>query len=268
MDYGLTFDQVSKVARMAAKITGWGCIASLTEMPQYSMYRVDLNATAAQPLHFFTECCQAFIESGVTILRSIDQSGAVQLGMVRAGEMVSLPRFFVHGFASWEGAVIYLFGPRTLDGLVDYPVETVAAAMEAFSVIIGSDCIQSVGQPTMDVREKYWGRIETILNGDIAAKRIFIHKDCQSSLEYHVEKNESYYIHSGRLRVGLRIGRAQNRSIVISTGESFDVRPGVMHMRMGLEDTVILEVSTRDSDADSYLVEDGQMYRHIDANMD
>ena len=39
-------------------------------------------------------------------------------------------------------------------------------------------------------------------------------------------------------------------------------------MRMGLEDTVILEVSTRDSDADSYLVEDGQMYRHIDADMD
>ena len=39
-----------------------------------------------------------------------------------------------------------------------------------------------------------------------------------------------------------------------------------MHMRMGLEDTVIIEVSTRDNDADSYLVEDGQTYSHIDSN--
>jgi hypothetical protein len=51
----------------------------------------------------------------------------------------------------------------------------------------------------------------------------------------------------------------------MKAGESCDVRPGVMHMRMGIEDTVILEVSTRGSDSDSYLVEDGQTYQHIDA---
>jgi len=39
-----------------------------------------------------------------------------------------------------------------------------------------------------------------------------------------------------------------------------------MHLRIGLEDSVILEVSTRDSDSDSYLVEDGQTYRHIDVD--
>jgi D-lyxose ketol-isomerase len=49
-------------------------------------------------------------------------------------------------------------------------------------------------------------------------------------------------------------------------GESYDVRPGVMHMRIGLEDTVIIEVSTRDSDSDSYLVEDGQTYHHVDVD--
>jgi mannose-6-phosphate isomerase-like protein (cupin superfamily) len=116
------------------------------------------------------------------------------------------------------------------------------------------------------VRKKYWGRIETILSEDVAAKRIFVAKGGQSSLEYHVEKSESYYIHSGLLRVGLRIGRAENRSIVMKAGQSYDVHPGVMHMRMGLEDTVIVEVSTRDNDSDSYLVEDGQTYRHIDVD--
>jgi mannose-6-phosphate isomerase-like protein (cupin superfamily) len=93
-----------------------------------------------------------------------------------------------------------------------------------------------------------------------------VQKGGQSSLEFHVEKRESYYIHSGLLRVGLRIGRAENHSIAMTPGESYDVRPGVMHMRMGLEDTVIIEVSTRDSDSDSYLVEDGLTYRHVDVN--
>jgi len=37
-----------------------------------------------------------------------------------------------------------------------------------------------------------------------------------------------------------------------------------MHMRMAMEDTVIIEASTRDDDGDSYLVEDGQTYRHVE----
>jgi mannose-6-phosphate isomerase-like protein (cupin superfamily) len=121
-----------------------------------------------------------------------------------------------------------------------------------------------LGKPTTDVREKYWGRIESIFSGEIAAKRIFVQKGGQGSLEFHVEKRETYYIHSGLVRVGLRIGRAENRSIVMRPGESYDMQPGVMHLRIGLEDSVIIEVSTRDSDSDSYLVEDGQTYRHID----
>jgi len=143
--------------------------------------------------------------------------------------------------------------------------ESEEAAKTAAGALKTSE-LPHVGQPTTDIREKYWGRIETILSEDVAAKRIFVQKSGQSSLEYHVEKSESYYIHSGLLRVGLRIGRAENHSIVMGTGESYDVHPGVMHMRMGLEDTVIIEVSTRDSDSDSYLVEDGQTYRHVDAD--
>lgn len=124
-----------------------------------------------------------------------------------------------------------------------------------------------IGEATSDVREKYWGRIETIMSEDVAAKRILVRKGGQSSLEFHVDKRESYYIHSGLLKLGLRIGRAENHSIVMSPGDSFDVRPGLMHMRMALEDTVIVEVSTKDSDMDSFLVEDGQTYRHIDSNL-
>jgi len=265
MPYGLTLDQVRQTRRPTPHTTDWGSITPLTEMEQFAMGRMEIAAGGAQRLHFFCSRYQAFVESGDVVVRSLDKEGNAQAGVVGGGEVLPLPQHFIHGFASERGAVIYLFGPRVEGQFEPAYTETIAAATEAFRALKPSG-LPHAGQATMDVREKYWGRIETILSDDVAAKRIFVRKGGQSSLEYHVEKSESYFIHSGLLRVGLRIGRAENHSIVMGAGESYDVRPGVMHMRMGLEDTVIIEVSTRDSDSDSYLVEDGQTYRHTDAN--
>jgi mannose-6-phosphate isomerase-like protein (cupin superfamily) len=265
MAYGLTLDQVRRTNRPTPQKKSWGSVTSLTEMEEYAMVRVVIEAGCAQPLHFFPSEYRAFVESGEVVVRGLDSLGGSLSGTARAGEVLPLPRFHVHGFASVAGVVVYLFGPRSAEGLPGIPVETEEAAASAFGALDFLE-LRPLGQPTEDVREKYWGRIETILSGEVAAKRIFVVKGGQSSLEYHVEKRESYYIHSGLLRVGLRIGRAENRSIVMEAGESYDVKPGVMHMRIGLEDTVILEVSTRDSDADSYLVEDGMSYHHIDAD--
>ena len=264
MAYGLTIDQVRQTNRPMPHHKHWGSITSLTEMPQYAMYRMEIVTGGAQQLHFFPSRYQAFVETGEMVVRTLDNAGREHAGTVSAGEVLALPKFLVHGFASAQGAVIYLFGPRTGDPLEEIyaePPEAAAAALYA----LNQKVLPHVGQPTADVREKYWGRIESIVSDDdIAAKRIFVQKGGQGSLEYHVEKYETYYIHSGKVKVGLRIGRAENRSIVMTPGESYDVRPGVMHLRIGLEDTVIIEVSTRDSDSDSYLVEDGQTYRHID----
>lgn len=264
--YGLTLDQVRHINQPEPIQFSWGSVASLTELPQFSMYRIEILPGSAQPLHILTGgAFQAFVECGEVVVRTIDPTGAGQAGIVRAGEVMPIPALLPHGAASNAGAVIYLFGPRTSQGLSAIRLETEEAAIGAFrSLDLGS--LQSLGAPTKDVREKYWGRIETILSDEVAAKRIFVQKGGQSSLEYHVEKSESYYIHSGLLKVGLRIGRAENRSIIMRAGQSYDVPPGVMHMRMGIEDTVIIEVSTRDSDSDSYLVEDGQTYRHVDVD--
>jgi mannose-6-phosphate isomerase-like protein (cupin superfamily) len=264
MSYGLTIEQVRHINEPQASATAWGGLTSLTEMPQFSMFRVDLLPGGAQPLQLLTGgALQAFVESGDVVFRSLDKSGEAGAGVVRAGEVVPVPEFLAHGFCSQKGATIYLFGSRNQGGLRPVQVETQEAAVAASQGLL-KESLPVIGQKTTDVREKYWGRIETIVSGEIAAKRIFVRKGGQSSLEYHVEKSESYYIHSGLLKVGLRIGRAENRSIVMVAGQSYDVRPGVMHMRMGLEDTTILEVSTRDSDSDSYLVENGQTYHHID----
>lgn len=264
MSYGLTLDQVRHVNHPAPLPAAWGSITSCTKMPQYRLYRIDLSAGGAQPLHFHpTGPYQLFVESGEVVARLLDRDGRATAGRLVAGGVLPLPTFSVYSFGSSGGATAYLFGPHSEGELQAFSVETQAAATAAAARLFTAK-LENIGQPTADVREKYWGRIETILSSDVAGKRILVRKGGQSSLEFHVEKRETYYIHSGLLKIGLRIGRAENHSIVLGPGDSYDVNPGVMHMRMALEDTVIIEASTRDSDSDSYLVEDGQTYRHIE----
>ena len=113
--------------------------------------------------------------------------------------------------------------------------------------------------------DKYWGNMKTLFENDThTVKRIFMRKNTQSSMEYHITKQEAYYIESGRLKVGTRIGRAKNTSIVLEQNDVFHIPVGFIHMRIALEDTVIIEFSTLDDDADSHLVEDGNTYKHIE----
>ncbi len=116
---------------------------------------------------------------------------------------------------------------------------------------------------SFDFRKKYWGKICSIVSrDDFAGKRMFMNAGTQSSLEYHVNKKECYYLQEGKLKVGLRVGRAENKSITLEKGDTLILQPGVMHMRICLEDCVIIEVSTKDEDSDSHLVEDGKKYVH------
>ena len=128
----------------------------------------------------------------------------------------------------------------------------------------GIQQLPPVTTPLKEV-EKYWGNMQTLFEGDnYTVKRIFMNKGTQSSLEYHIKKKESYYIERGKLKVGVRIGRAENKSITLREGDIFHIPVGLMHMRIAEEDVTIIEVSTKDDDTDSHLVEDGKTYRHIE----
>ena len=130
------------------------------------------------------------------------------------------------------------------------------------SDLYGIQKIPEVYQCT-DYRDKYWGWIKTCCaTNDFTLKHIFMHKDSQSSLEYHVKKDENYYILSGKLKVGLRIGRAENKEVILNEGDVYHISPGLMHMRFAIEDTHIIEWSNKDDDSDSHIVEDGLLYQH------
>lgn len=264
MAYGFSLDDVQRVNRPSSRPMPWGSLTVCTDVPHYSLYRFELLPGGAQPLHFHPSGHgHVFVETGDLLLRSLDAYGRPLRSVVRQGRVLPLAAHQVHGFASHAGAIFYLIGPR-IDGDLRFAlVETLEQAEQA-SATGDLDELDESGGDTGDRREKYWGRIETIVDGEVAGKRIFVKKGGQSSLEFHVEKRETYWVHSGLLKVGLRVGRAENRSIVLTAGESYDIHPGVMHMRIALEDTVIIEASTRDSDRDSHLVEDGQSYRHVE----
>ena len=114
--------------------------------------------------------------------------------------------------------------------------------------------------PTKRV-EKYWGHMSTLYENDLfCMKEIFMKQGTQSSMEFHCTKKELYYIQEGKLKLGVRVGRAKNRSIILEKGDVFEISPGLMHMRIAIEDTTIIEIATHDQESDSHIVHDGKNY--------
>jgi mannose-6-phosphate isomerase-like protein (cupin superfamily) len=262
MSYGLSFRDVSLVRTPAAEEASWGSRTVCTLRPEYGLERLFVRAQSVVPACFYPKARGVYyVESGAltAVVRGNDATPSF-LGLDK-GSVLNVPVATVHGFRASAESVIYFFSEG--NGPERRQVDTQGEADRAWRDRPGERVLDAPGH-TSDFREKYWGTIETVVDDNFAGKRIFIRSGGQSSLEFHTTKVESYFLHAGTVRVGLRTGRAENRSVVLSAGQSFDVVPGLMHMRIALADSVIIEVSTRDADSDSHLVEDGTKYTHID----
>jgi mannose-6-phosphate isomerase len=88
--------------------------------------------------------------------------------------------------------------------------------------------------------ELIWAHSETYVG-----KVLFVRAGHSLSLQFHNEKDESWYVESGRAELELgAVGNAVLNTEVITAGASFRFRPGTVHRVTALEDTTILEVST------------------------
>ncbi|HEU4402273.1 MAG TPA: cupin domain-containing protein [Candidatus Polarisedimenticolia bacterium] len=83
--------------------------------------------------------------------------------------------------------------------------------------------------------ERYAGKILKIRAGE------------SLSLQYHVRKDESLYVHEGRLRLIREIDGREEESI-LSPGEAFHLPPGTRHRMEGIVDCTLVEVSTPELD--------------------
>jgi mannose-6-phosphate isomerase-like protein (cupin superfamily) len=94
--------------------------------------------------------------------------------------------------------------------------------------------------------DKPWGyELIWALTHVYCGKVLFVKAGASLSLQFHKEKDESWYVQSGQARLELgRVGQAVLDEEVIGPGAAFHYEPGTVHRVTALEDTTILEVST------------------------
>ena len=94
--------------------------------------------------------------------------------------------------------------------------------------------------------EKPWGHELIWAVTDLyVGKLLFVAAGHSLSLQFHREKDESWYVQSGRAKVELgEVGEAVLMEEVVTAGAAFRFEPGTVHRVTALEDTTILEVST------------------------
>jgi mannose-6-phosphate isomerase len=94
--------------------------------------------------------------------------------------------------------------------------------------------------------EKPWGHEVIWAKADsYAGKLLFVRAGQALSLQFHREKDESWYVLAGRAEVELgEAGQAVLDAEVVGPGAAFRFPPGTVHRVRAVEDTTILEVST------------------------
>jgi mannose-6-phosphate isomerase len=94
--------------------------------------------------------------------------------------------------------------------------------------------------------EKPWGYELIWARTDIyVGKVLFVKAGHSLSLQFHREKDEAWFVQSGRAKLELgEVGKGDLRAEVVGPGAAFHYTPGTVHRVTAIEDTTILEVST------------------------
>ncbi len=101
---------------------------------------------------------------------------------------------------------------------------------------------------------KLWGYEQWIQNNDkYCCKILGLNKGYQCSLHYHKNKDETFLVTSGHVR--LELG---DQVIHLRQGSFARVLPNTPHRFAGMEDSVIMEISTHHEDSDSYRIEESR----------
>ncbi len=97
--------------------------------------------------------------------------------------------------------------------------------------------------------EKPWGHEIVFAHSEAyCGKVIFVRAGEQLSLQFHRVKDETIYVHSGRIELEIGDPGKPLDTEVVGPGRSFRLRPGVVHRWKALEDTIVLETSTPELD--------------------
>ena len=100
--------------------------------------------------------------------------------------------------------------------------------------------------------DKIWGKEVWMANTDrYCGKLLYLKKGKRCSIHYHKDKDETFYIHQGIVFMELWSERNYEERIM-HQGDTLRIVPEVRHRFSGLEDSLIIEISTNHDEEDSY----------------
>lgn len=95
---------------------------------------------------------------------------------------------------------------------------------------------------------KVWGSECWLVNhSEYCAKTLYLKKNHRCSFHYHKKKHETFIIIEGKCLM-----EVDDKAFVMRKGDIIEIDRGDIHRFTGIEDTVILEVSTQHFEDDSY----------------
>ena len=105
--------------------------------------------------------------------------------------------------------------------------------------------------------DKGWGYEKWIVNKEeYCGKLLFFEKGKKCSFHYHVYKDETFYLQSGKLivRYSDEDSLEDAKELVLMPGENFYVYPGLRHQMEAIKDSELFEFSTEHFEEDSYRI--------------
>jgi quercetin dioxygenase-like cupin family protein len=119
--------------------------------------------------------------------------------------------------------------------------------------------MQMLGETDIPMKyvEKGWGHELWVVNSpEYCGKLLFMAKGKKLSWHYHILKDETFYVQSGKVRLlyGDTDDISQCQERLLHPGENFHVYRGLRHRLLALEDSNIFEFSTQHFDSDSLRV--------------
>ena len=102
---------------------------------------------------------------------------------------------------------------------------------------------------------KVWGKEIWLVNRyDYCGKLLYVNKDACCSVHMHPIKTESFFLLSGIVSLEVE----DERIILLPDSYAVTILPGQYHRYTGIEDSVILEISTHHEDSDTIRKEESR----------
>ncbi len=106
---------------------------------------------------------------------------------------------------------------------------------------------------------KGWGKeVWLAANHQYCGKLLCFNKGARFSAHFHDEKSESFYVLRGRIRfIYNDLRDASQHEQIMEEGQVVDIPRLCVHQVEALEESVVIEVSSRHSESDSFRVRPG-----------